>query len=401
MCPQQDKCEERRGTPVVRILCFLAGLRRFWPSCHAQEAQVPIFGVERFLFMEKNRVVRLTRANSLDQGAAGSGQRFASIALFACLPLLVTLGGCQTGSCEQNMLAAEEAAAQEDWDLAAELWYDIHWSEGQKTERSYLETGRALFESGSTESACAMLRQGHMAHPQAGKILELHGEILEHRRFSRAAEGLYAEWVDLEPDNPTAQLALGRMRLTLGWECAAMQPLELALMLDPESAAPHIQLARLRSALGEPVLAFEHYFHGIERGESDPRFLIEGARAALSPEVWKSNTKAVQLGLAWADRVVALQPQNTLAHYLRGAYLDELERPAEAIEALTRAVETDPGCLPSLTLLITLCRDGGYSDRAQQMLDHALLIEQDPPARQRLSGLLAKDTMEGETVSQK
>ena len=288
------------------------------------------------------------------------------------------------------------AVESEDWNRAAELWYEIHVSETSKSERSYLETARALFESGQVESSCALLREAELHHPESAKVLALHGRILEHMRFSRAAEGVYAKWAGLEPTSPGAQLALGRVRLDLGWEHAALEPLETASALDPNNVQAQVLLAKLWATSGQPEMAFPHFVRATELGADDPRFLTSAAEVALAEEVTGSDPSAVELGFKWADRATVLQPQNTLAHYLRGVHLQTLGRTSDAISALMRAVETDPGCLPSLIRLISLYREAGQAGRAQQMLDRALMAETDPNARERLCALLSEEVAAAE-----
>jgi tetratricopeptide (TPR) repeat protein len=341
--------------------------------------------------MEKDRLVQEfgTIGNRSERATEG---RLSTIRrLLLCTALLAPVSACMSPASEEDIRNAELAVEAENWSRAAELWYEIHQGEPSKSERSYIETARALFESGQVESSCALLREAELHYPESAKVLALHGRILEHMRFSRAAEGVYANWASLEPRSAAAQLALGRVRLDLGWEHGALKPLEMASELDPTSVQAQVHLATLWATSGQPEMAFPHFVRATELGADDPRFLTTASEIALAEEVAGSEQGAVELGFQWADRVTTLQPQNTLAHYLRGVHLQTLGRRSEAIGALMRAVETDPGCLPSLIRLISLYREAGEGGRAQQMLDRALMAESDPDARERLCALLSEE----------
>mgnify|MGYP002630683156 CR=1 FL=1 len=341
--------------------------------------------------MEKNSLVQVFGTIGIRKERAGLARLSLAQRLLCSAALLVPFASCVSPATEQDIRTAEAAVSEENWVRAAELWYEIHQSEPKKTERSYLETARALFESGQVESSCAMLREAESKYPRSAKVLALHGSILEHKRFSRAAEGMYANWVKLEPESVDAQLALGRIRLDLGWEYAALEPLKAASRLNPNSIDAEVCLARLWAANGQPHMAFPHFVRAVELGANDPRFLTEGAEVALSEGATATGSSAMEFGFQWADRVTAAQPQNTLAHYLRGVHLQSLGRNPEAIEAFVRSAETDPGCLPSLIRLISLYRESGEAGRAQQMLDRALMVESDPNARERLRALLSEE----------
>ena len=360
-----------------------------------------MFRVERIAFVQKNRVVQLVRTNRVTQGDPARGRALRFAKWLVCLAFLVPLGACFGPGGERELRLAEEASAAGDWTLAAELWYDINRGESKKSERSYLETARALYGAGDVESSCALLRRARVEYPDRPRLLALHGQILERMRFSRAAEALYSQWVKLEPDSTEALLSLGRVRLVLGWEHSALEPLRVASKLDPMSMAAQLHLARLWSANGSPASAFPHYVRAIDLGASDPRFLTEGSQLALAPEVSQIDSSAVQHGLDWATRVTELQPQNTLAHYLRGAHLHTLGQDTEAIAALTRAVETDPASLPSLIRLISLYGEAGMPGKARAMLDQALIVEDDPAVRERLHELLVQGSPDNARISQK
>ena len=299
---------------------------------------------------------------------------------------LVLLAGCAGGPTEETYRSAQDAVDEQDWSLAAELWYDIHLSEGGESERSFMETSRALYESGDAESACSMLRFGRLAHPKSGEIPAMHGLILETKGFTRAAESAYGDWAKIEPDNPEAPLALGRVRLSLGWEHAAGIALMRAAELAPENPQVQVQLAKLRRATGEDELAFEHFLAAWDLGFRDPSFYLDGSMTAMELGAERASPEQA---LEWATLAAELQPQNTRAHFLRGFHLQALGRRDDAIAAYYRAVETDPACLEGLSRLATLYAEAGESERLVDLVVRALELETDSANRDRLRGLVS------------
>ncbi|MFT7484527.1 MAG: tetratricopeptide (TPR) repeat protein [Candidatus Paceibacteria bacterium] len=329
-----------------------------------------MFRVEGMKILEENRVVRESLSN-----------RTRKLALFGWLTLIGATGACVTGTIHGNYASAEEAVADKDWPLAVDLWYEIHESENPKSERSYVETARALYKNGDAESACSLLHQGRFDYPESSEIVRTLGRIQESQGFRRAAEQNFEAWAELEPDNPWAHIALGRMRLCLGWEHGAKEPLLRALEMDHENHAVHALLAKLHRACGDDDMAFRHFTLAVDFGAKDPYLLLDASLTAMELGPTEADP---EIALAWAITVSEQQPQNTCAHFLRGVHLQALDRKQEAIGAFARAVETDPGCLEGLTRLAKLYSEAGQVDRILDLVTRALEIEDDPDNRERL-----------------
>jgi len=302
----------------------------------------------------------------------------------------LALGSCQGASEHpyRSYPSAEEATAAEDWPRAAELWFDVHQREGVKTQHTYLQTARALYKSGDTESACGMLTRGLADFPYDTELLAYKAGLLEKCGFERAAEPLYSRLVDVDPSNVPALIALGRIRAGLGLERSAIGPLEAAVLLAPDAVEAHRYLAETYACTGRELPAFRSYSSAIEQGLDDPDALLAAARLATHSEVVAGVAESRRIALGWLDELVARDPQCTQAHYLRGRYLQALERSEEAIEAFTRAVETDPGCLVALTRLATLYAEQGDVVHTAEMVERALEIEEDPTRRETLEALV-------------
>jgi tetratricopeptide (TPR) repeat protein len=296
--------------------------------------------------------------------------------------------GCASDEESRDYGAAAEASAAEDWENAAELWYEVYSAEDPRTVGTYRETARALFENGDPGSACAMLDLALSEFPGNLELLECKASLLDRCGHRRAAEGTYAQLVALDPDGFSAHAALGRLRLQLGLERAAEPPLLRALELREGDAATHACLGHAYLALGRLTLAFSSFSRAIELGNVDHRTLLDASSLAIDDEVVRAIPDARQRALEWLDTLCAIDPQCTVGHYLRGLYLIDLDRSDEALVALRRAVETDPACLEALRRLAFLYADLGDLPRTLEMVERALELEPDQERRDQLEGLL-------------
>jgi len=285
--------------------------------------------------------------------------------------------------------SAEAAATQGDWPRAADLWYEIHLAERVKTPRPYMETARALYRSGLSESACEMFRDGLRAFPRHVGLLELYAEVLEELGYQRRAELYYSRLVDVAPDDPDAWLGLARVRLGLGDEHAAEAPLQRVLLLRPDSAEAHAHLARVSEVFGDTPRAFDHYERAIDLGADDLGLLLDAGAVSIDVAVLESRSQAGERGLEWVGAVIEVDPQSTCAHYLRAVHLEMRDDLQGALVAYLRAVETDPSCVQALTRLAEVYSQVGDRTRMAEMVARALDIEQDPQRRQVLENLLA------------
>jgi protein O-GlcNAc transferase len=325
---------------------------------------------------------RVVTEGVTDSRVPGPGR----LALLVCFSTL--LGGCSPSSSSRHFETAQEAAAAEDWPQAADLWYRIHLSEQVKTALPYLETARALYNSGDHESACQMLRDGLAHFPEDQALLAYYASRLEELGFQRAAEMYYARLVEVDPDSYVGWLGLGRVRMGIGHELAAEEPLERALLLNPESAEAHTYLARSSQVSGDRPRAYDHYLEAIRLGANDPSLLLDAGSITIEEEVLRARPDASERGLSWISMVLEIDPQSTCAHYLRAVHLEKRGDKTGALVSYMRAAETDPSCVPALSRLAELYAEAGDLMRAGEMVNRALAVEQDPARRQALLGLL-------------
>lgn len=307
---------------------------------------------------------------------------------FALLGALLFLGSCQVAPRADAYETAERATAESDWDEAARLWYRLHLAEEVKRQETYVEAARAFHANGDSEGACALIRRGLRDFPRGEALYDLHSHILEDCGFSRAAERSYAELVRIAPNNLDGLIGLGRVRMDLDLERAAEGPLRRAVVLDPACLEPQMHLARVRQTRGDLVGAYGWYTSAIQLGASDPLFLLDAAGVADEEAVVRADPTAREKALDWLDRILVVEPQVTLAHFLRGAHLEALDRQDEATLSYLRAVETDPSCLSALTRLAWIFAGEKDAARTREFVGRALEIEGDPVRREALEKLL-------------
>lgn len=310
--------------------------------------------------------------------------------------LLVFAGACSgPGSDVPPLERAEAATRAKDWELAAEMWHEVYVSAGGRDKRATYETARALYLSGDAPSACAMLRRGLEVFPNDLDLLELSGSIQRECGFRRAAELAYARLVELDPARVSAWRALAEVRVELGLERAAAEPLMKAIALSGGDAELYTLLGRVERVTGHPQRAFEAYARASNLGELDLATLIEAGELSLDPEVRRIRETSLAEGREWLERAVALDPQSTRAHFLLGRLAEAEDRDEDATASYRRAVETDPACLEALTNLAMLYARLGDATGTADIVARALAIEADPSRRAALMELLGQSARSG------
>jgi tetratricopeptide (TPR) repeat protein len=137
--------------------------------------------------------------------------------------------------------------------------------------------------------------------------------------------------IALEPENAPYHFELGSIYLQNGQTHSAVQALERASELDPNAAGIWLALAQAQRDLGQLELAAASADAAIERNADPARALLLRGEIAL-----RSNNPRGALSRAQA--VLRLNPSQPEALYLLALALKDLERPAEALAAIERAI---------------------------------------------------------------
>ena len=224
---------------------------------------------------------------------------------------LAALGACATprdAGVEANERLAEAASRRGDWTVAADLWHRVYLADELKNPRACLETSRALAELGDPDSAEALLRDGLKRFPLNAALHELHGHVLEETGWRRAAEASYVKALELQPGLVFSLMGLGRVRLHLGLEIAAIPPLQRLVELDPTPESLRL-LTQAAQKASEHVIAYDAYLHLFDVTKGTLEELIEAGGLGLSPDLHELRRASAPVCEAWLTRVLEIDPQ--------------------------------------------------------------------------------------------
>jgi tetratricopeptide (TPR) repeat protein len=304
------------------------------------------------------------------------------------------IGGCgaartgpsPTASADPNAAAA--ATARGDWRDAADRWYAVYLADHGASARPIVETARALLMNKDAESANNMVNLGLRDHPDDPDLLEMKAEILVAMHFRRPAEGYYERVVAIDPQRASALLGLGRVRLELNLAGAAVEPLQTLTRVRGGDYESYSMLARALKGSGDPSGSLAAWQNAFGYSTSIVEDLLAAAALACDPDVRRARPDVQTLARGWLDKAIALDPQNTKAHFQLGVLNEECNSYEAAVEQYRRAIETDPACLMALTNLAVLYAGHGDETGTREMVKRALALEQDADRRKALLKLL-------------
>ena len=305
---------------------------------------------------------------------------------------LAALAACATprdAGVDANERLAAAASRRGDWPVAADLWHRVYLADELKNPRACLETSRALAELGDPDSAEALLRDGARRFPTNAAIYELHGHVLEETGWRRAAEAAYVKALELQPGLVASLMGLGRVRLQLGLETAAIPPLRHLVELDPTPESLRL-LTRAARRASEHVIAYDAYLHLFDVTKGNLEELLEAGSLGLRPDLRELRRASAPVCEAWLNRALEIDPQYTRAHILLGAYRALAGDEDEAAEHLTRARETDPACVEAILDLAELQLRRAELETARELLEQAGELAEDESSQARLQILLSR-----------
>ena len=182
--------------------------------------------------------------------------------------------------------------------------------------------------------------------------------------------------IALAPDSPTIRtlhVVTGRALQAMGRFDAAERRFRRAATLDPDDAAPLVDLSRLRIAQQRFDEAEEYLRRALELAPGDPVVLQNVAEALRKHG---RHEEAIESYRA----VLAIDPEFAMAHAGMGDALFRLERYEEAIESLDRSVSLHPippTATARLVLMGTAARALGRSEAGVRYFERAVEIEPD------------------------
>jgi tetratricopeptide (TPR) repeat protein len=229
--------------------------------------------------------------------------------------------------------------------------------------RTYYE--RALALSTSAE-ACAYL----------GHVLDRLGDTV-------AAEAMFQQALDLDPDSVLAQYFLGVHLRQVGNVTGAQATLWAAMQRDPENAALRAQMSEAFLDLGDYSHAEEWIQAAVDVAPRDIEFHL------LLVHFYLDHLYRVEDGgLPAAEAAVALAPGDARAQDLLGWAYQLAGRVEDSRQALDRALALDPDLVSAHYHLGSLYLNIGQPDLARQHLQRAADLDTDGYYRSRAEALL-------------
>lgn len=302
---------------------------------------------------------------------------------------------------------AEAATQLEQWDRAAQLWWSICCGSGRRDTAACAQAARAMMHMNDAESALKVIDQGLAVTPHSAELHELKGDALVQQNFRRAAEACYAESARLDPKRRTAWRALGRTRIELGYEAAAIEPLRKAIEHGDEAYGTWSLLARAYDATGDPCAAFQAYTHAFQLAPGEPAQLLRASTLYLNDSVRRTNEQAAPCCEDWLERAIELRANLTPpqpfpeGHFELGVLKERQGQKDAAIAHYRRALVDDKNFLPALRNLALLYAQRGDEQNAVEMAQRALELEKDGDRRKALLRLLEPLTRPAPDATQK
>ena len=283
---------------------------------------------------------------------------------------------------------AEAATQAGDWKAAAERWYALFMADSKRPAEPCAQAARAFLALNDAESASNILDLGLAEHPKDSTLLELKGEALVGQGYRRAAEDCFERALAVDPRLVAALLNLGKLRMDLGLESGAVKPLRRAVEITGGDFKTWRLLAKAEREAGNHREAYEAWTRAFAMGDGAVEDIVEAASLVVDESFRRAHPEAAERMCGWLEKAIAREPQCTRAHFQLGVLAEEMGKREEAIEHYHRAVEIDPACLMSLTNLAILYASVGDEKGTREMVNRALVLEQDGNRRKALQKLL-------------
>ena len=214
-------------------------------------------------------------------------------------------------------------------------------------------------------------------------LLVVRAELLEENGALEEAEALYTRAFELEPQNTSARLALGRMAMAGGDLDKARFHLERASELSPEVGSVYAALARLYRRLGENEKAVAAAKRVTTASESIPiadpiHFLMLQEAVSSTAQLGRARDLAEAGDLKPAESVyrdlVALRPDDAAMRVRLGDVLLRQDKDPEAKKHYLAALEIkSDDAAAHAGLAAVLGREGVYDDAVNHFQESLVL----------------------------
>ena len=199
--------------------------------------------------------------------------------------------------------AAAAATARKDWREAADRWYAVYLLNRGQNVQAVLETSRALLMLEDAESANNMIDDGLRRHPEDVDLLEMKADILVVMGFRRSAENYYQRVLTIDPLRRSTLLSIGRARIQLGLESAAVAPLQSLVAATGGDYESYSLLARALKGSGDAAGAYLAWKNAFEHPGAALEDMLTASALSLDTNVRRAHPGAAAECSRWLDKV--------------------------------------------------------------------------------------------------
>jgi len=286
------------------------------------------------------------------------------------------------------------------------------WNDAEK----HVERAHEHFEAGRWEQAEAELRQAILTNPYQAEWHFNLGLTLDAAGRSRDAISAFSEAFALGSEDPQAALLAGVNALRCDDPKLAIQWLDRAEKLDPESASAYVHRIEAFHRLGDHEAAETQFYLGQQVNADDPHLYCAMADSLLDRElfdraIWCLREAArldpehprveARLADAYASTGRHERARQLYLRELRrnpgdletlldlGCLLGDMSRPVEAAEKFRRVLEIEPDNVDAQFALGDLAQRAGNLQQALRQYEVVLRLDPAyPEARRRVAALI-------------
>jgi tetratricopeptide (TPR) repeat protein len=189
--------------------------------------------------------------------------------------------------------------------------------------------------------------------------------VAESRKQWAVAEKHLSEWLELDPDNPSAHQRLGIVLFQLGKPEQALVQFREAKKLDDNAVHPELAMARLYDDAKQRDTARKLIEQAVKSTPKDPAVLLAAAQ-------WFIGQNDLATATTHADNALAIDPKGLDGKVVRGAIARLSRDYKTAANYFNDAHVQSPGNFPasnSLALVLVETDDTAATQRALEMAE--------------------------------
>ncbi|MCA9257556.1 MAG: tetratricopeptide repeat protein [Planctomycetales bacterium] len=214
------------------------------------------------------------------------------------------------------------------------------------------------------------------------RVLAGKSAVLERRRQWEEAIDLLRQWVDIDPDSPTAHQRLGVTLFRTGKAAEAFEEFKAARKVDPKTAHPYVLLGQLFTQEGNVDKARTAYQQAYKEDKDDD----STARAYAE---WLLRQNDLDAAQKVASAMRQKSPDNVTALLLDGVISRMQGNVAAAEEAFMKVLSLEPSNVLATDFLALILADSDKVADQEKALSYAQINAQRFPNQTKASVTLA------------